>query len=53
MNKSKNLYRDVFIGLFFMTGVFGFISGEFVMSTLLFGIASLSSNLDFDNRFQA
>jgi len=48
MNKSNNLYRDIMTGFFFMTGVFGFMSGEFVLSTMLFGAASLSSNLDLD-----
>ncbi|WAR43838.1 hypothetical protein [Methylomonas rapida] len=48
MNKSNNLYRDIITGFFFMTGVFGFMSGEFVLSTMLFGAASLSSNLDLD-----
>lgn len=53
MNKSNNLYRDIFIGVSFVTGVFGFMSGEFIISTLLFALASLSSNVDLDSRFQA
>ena len=53
MNNSKNLYRDIFIGFSFMAGIFGFISGEFIFSTLLFGIASISSNLDLGNRLRA
>jgi exosortase/archaeosortase len=53
MNKSKNLYRDVFIGVAFMTGVFGFMSGEFIISTMLFALASLTSNLDLEHRFKA
>lgn len=44
--KVKNLKRDIFTGLLFIVGIFGFMSGEFVISTMLFGIASLSSNLD-------
>lgn len=44
----KNLYRDIFTGLFFTTGVFGFMSGEFILSTLMFGAATVASNLDFD-----
>ena len=46
MNKSNKLYRDVVTGLFFSTGIFCFMSGQFVLSTMLFGAASLSSNLD-------
>ncbi|WP_347988870.1 hypothetical protein [Methylomonas sp. AM2-LC] len=53
MEKSKNLYRDIFIGFSFITGIFGFMSGEFIISTLLFGMASLSSNLDFEKQIQA
>ncbi|MBD9358208.1 MULTISPECIES: hypothetical protein [Methylomonas] len=53
MNKSNNLYRDVLTGLFFTTGVFGFMSGEFIISTMLFGAATISSNLDFTGSFRA
>jgi hypothetical protein len=47
MMRFNNLKRDVLTGLCFLSGVFGFMSGEFVISTMLFGIASLISNLDF------
>lgn len=53
MNKSHNLYRDIFTGLSFTIGLFGFMSGEFVISTLLFGAATVSSNLDFNDSFKA
>ncbi len=53
MKKSSNFYRDVCTGLFFVTGVFGFMSGEFIVSTVLFGMASLSSNIDFDKHMSA
>ncbi|WFP51940.1 hypothetical protein PL263_07875 [Methylomonas sp. EFPC3] len=43
MNQSK--FKDIVTGLFFTTGIFSFMSGEFVLSTLLFGAASLASNL--------
>lgn len=46
MNPSKHLLKDIVTGIFFTTGIFGFMSGEFVISTLLFGAASVSSNLD-------
>jgi hypothetical protein len=48
MNKSVNYYRDITIGLFFFTGVFGFMSGAFVLSTALFGSASIISNINFE-----
>lgn len=46
MNSAKDLYRDIMTGLFFVSGVLSFISGQFIISTLLFGAASLSSNLN-------
>ncbi|MGD0959741.1 MAG: hypothetical protein ABSB19_08035 [Methylomonas sp.] len=49
MNASKNLYKDIATGLFLTIGVFGFMSGEFVVSTLLFGAASIFSNLNLDH----
>lgn len=52
MKKPVNLYRDIVSGLLFVIGVFGFMSGEFVLSTLLFGGASLTSNLDFKDSVQ-
>ncbi len=53
MKKPINLYRDVVTGLLFVVSVFGFMSGEFVLSTLLFGTASLTSNLDLKDAVQA
>ena len=53
MSKSSNLYKDILTGIFFTTGVFGFMSGEFILSTLLFGAATISSNLDFSGSFKA
>lgn len=53
MNKSSNLYKDIATGVFFTVGVFGFMSGEFIISTMLFGAATISSNLDFDGSFRA
>jgi hypothetical protein len=45
MNNSKIMYRDIATGSFFLVGIFSFVSGAFVLSTLLFGMAFLSSNL--------
>ena len=53
MNKPNNLYKDIATGLFFTIGVFGFMSGEFVISTMLFGAASISSNLDLDRALRS
>jgi hypothetical protein len=45
MKPKINFFRDILTGIFFTSGIFGFMSGEFVISTLLFGAASVSSNL--------
>ncbi|WGS88408.1 hypothetical protein QC632_11755 [Methylomonas sp. UP202] len=50
MRKSKNLTRDIFTAITFTAGMFVFMSGEFILSTVLFCLASISSNLDSDAR---
>lgn len=43
--KMSDFQRDVFIGMMFLVGIFGFISGEFIVSTLVFASAAIFSNL--------
>jgi hypothetical protein len=43
--KMSDFQRDVLIGLMFLTGILGFISGEFIVSTLLFASAAIYSNI--------
>ena len=50
MKKSGNFYRDITVGLFFIIGIFGFMSGEFVISTTLFATASILSNIHFTDQ---
>ena len=45
--KNSGKYHDIATGVFFMGGVLGFVSGAFILSTLLLGAASLLSNLNF------
>jgi len=54
LNRSRREeeYRKQFLqryqaGLLFLTGVLRFLSGQFLILTILFGTASLASNLDF------
>jgi hypothetical protein len=47
MKTEYNKYRDITTGLLFVSGVFGFVSGDFIVSTTLLGAASFISNLDF------
>jgi len=44
MNTS-NLFRDVVIAPCLLAGILAFVSGQFILSTLLFGMASITSNL--------
>lgn len=41
MNKSSIRYSNVITWLFLAMGLLGFMSGDFLFSTILFGIASL------------
>ncbi|MDD5411097.1 MAG: hypothetical protein PHF31_06735 [Methylobacter sp.] len=46
----SNLLKDIIFGLMFLTGLFGFISGAFIVSSALFASAAIFSNIDFNNR---
>jgi CheY-specific phosphatase CheX len=43
--EMSDFKRDVLIGLMFIVGIFGFISGEFIISTVLFASAAIYSNV--------
>lgn len=45
MNSKKSKFTDIVTGIFFTSGLFGFMSGEFILSTVLFGAASVFSNV--------
>ncbi|WP_445372647.1 hypothetical protein ACH518_09065 [Methylomonas sp. HW2-6] len=47
MNEFK---KDVFVGLVSFSGILSFIFGQFIISTMLFGIAALSSNMLLESR---
>lgn len=42
----SNFYKDILIGAMFVIGLFGFISGEFIVSSALFGFAAIASNVN-------
>lgn len=46
----NNLYKDLLIGTLFITGLVGFISGEFIMSSTLFAAAAVTSNLKMSRK---
>lgn len=41
----NNFQKDILTSLIFITGVLGFISGEFIISTVLFASAAVASNI--------
>jgi hypothetical protein len=41
----SNLNKDILIGLLFITGIWSFISGQFIFSTVLFAGAAIYSNM--------
>ena len=42
----NNLYKDILIGVMFIIGLIGFISGEFIVSSTLFASAAIASNVN-------
>ena len=40
-----NITKDIVIGILFITGIWGFISGAFIVSTVLLGAAAMFSNI--------
>jgi hypothetical protein len=44
-NIMSNFNKDIFIGVMFITGIWSFISGQFIISTVLFGVAAIYSNI--------
>jgi hypothetical protein len=41
----NSLNKDILIGLLFITGIWSFISGQFIFSTVLFAGAAIYSNM--------
>jgi hypothetical protein len=41
----STLHKDMLIGLLFIVGMWSFISGEFIFSTILFASAAIYSNM--------
>ena len=41
----NNFYKDILTAIVFMSGLFGFFSGEFIISSALFATATVASNI--------
>jgi len=47
-----DLQKDILVGLLFVAGIFGFISGAFIVSTVIFAASAILSNIHFTGRLQ-
>jgi hypothetical protein len=46
----NDFHRDISIGALFVSGMFGFMSGEFIISSALFAAASIASNVNLNRK---
>ncbi|MDO8843867.1 MAG: hypothetical protein Q7U98_01355 [Methylicorpusculum sp.] len=46
----NDFYKDVLTGAVFVTGLIGFISGEFIISSTLFATAAITSNVNLNRK---
>jgi len=46
----SDYYRDILTGLVFVTGMLGFVSGEFIISSTLFATAAIASNINMNRK---
>ncbi|MBE0468991.1 MAG: hypothetical protein IBX55_05685 [Methyloprofundus sp.] len=47
-----DLQKDILVGLLFVTGIFGFISGDFIVSAVVFAAAAIFSNVHLTSRIK-
>jgi hypothetical protein len=46
----NDLHKDILTGTVFVTGLLGFISGEFILSSTLFASAAVASNVNLNRK---
>jgi hypothetical protein len=46
----NDFYKDILTGTVFITGVLGFISGEFIISSALFATSAIASNINMTRK---
>lgn len=42
----SDFYKDILTGMIFLTGLLGFLSGEYIISSALFATATIVSNVN-------
>ena len=48
----SDLQKDILNGLAFITGIVGFISGEYIISSALFASTTFASNININRKKQ-
>lgn len=46
----NELSKDIMIAVVFATGLLGFVSGEFIISSTFFAIAAVASNVNLNSK---
>ncbi|MDI1232587.1 MAG: hypothetical protein PSV18_14060 [Methylobacter sp.] len=46
----NDLHKDILTGTVFVIGLVGFISGEFIISSALFALAAIASNVNLNRK---
>ncbi|MDO9047308.1 MAG: hypothetical protein Q7U66_06165 [Methylobacter sp.] len=46
----NDFYKDILTGIVFITGLLGFVSGEFIISSALFATAAIASNINLNRK---
>ncbi|MDO9169055.1 MAG: hypothetical protein Q7U18_08200 [Methylobacter sp.] len=46
----NDFHKDILTGVVFITGLLGFISGEFIISSTLFASAAIASNVNMNRK---
>ena len=46
----NDLMKDVLTGLVFLMGLLGFVSGQFIISSALFAVAAIASNVNTNHK---
>lgn len=49
----SGIKNEIIIGLMFISGIFVFISGQFIISTVLFATSAIYSNIIMSRRLHA
>lgn len=48
-----DLQKDILVGLLFVTGILGFISGAFIISAVAFATSTIFSNMQLTSSIQS